>query len=69
MGISSMCARIGGMLAPQILELSRIWGPLPLILFGGLSVLAGGLALFLPETSGKPLPQTIEDATDPKRRF
>lgn len=62
MGVSSMCARIGGMLAPQILELSRFWAPLPLILFGGLAFLAGALVMFLPETSGRPLPQTIEDA-------
>ena len=68
MGVSSMCARIGGMLAPQILELSRFWGPLPLILFGGFAILSGGLALYLPETSGKPLPQTMEDVTDPTRR-
>ena len=68
MGVSSMCARIGGMLAPQILELSRFWGPLPLILFGGFAILSGGLALYLPETSGKPLPQTLEDVTDPERR-
>lgn len=56
-----MCARLGGMLAPQILELNIFWGPLPLILFGGLAIFAGFLALLLPETSGKPLPQTIED--------
>ncbi|XP_071133728.1 organic cation transporter protein-like [Mytilus edulis] len=51
MGVSSMCARIGGMLSPQILELSIIWGPLPLVLFGGLSILAGGLALFFTRNS------------------
>lgn len=63
-----MCARIGGMLAPQILELNRFWGPLPLILFGGLAIFSGALALLLPETSGKPLPQTMEDVTDPEKR-
>ncbi|XP_063403879.1 organic cation transporter protein-like isoform X2 [Mytilus trossulus] len=68
MGVSSMCARIGGMLAPQILELNRFWGPLPLILFGGLAIFSGALALLLPETSGKPLPQTMEDVTDPEKR-
>ncbi|XP_069127358.1 organic cation transporter protein-like isoform X3 [Argopecten irradians] len=68
MGVSSMCARIGGMLAPQMLELKQVWGPLPLILFGGLSVSAGLLALLLPETAGKPLPQTIEDCLNNKSK-
>ncbi|XP_063403882.1 organic cation transporter protein-like [Mytilus trossulus] len=67
-GVSSMCARIGGMLAPQILELNRIWGPLPLIVFGGLAIFSGALALLLPETSGKPLPQTLEDVIGTEKR-
>lgn len=67
MGISSMSARIGGMLAPQILDLGAVWGPLPLLLFGVLSAVAGSLALLLPETNGRPLPQTIEDVTHPEK--
>lgn len=35
---------------------------LPLIVFGGLSVLAGLLSLILPETNGRILPETIQDA-------
>ena len=35
---------------------------LPLIIFGGLSVVAGLLSLILPETKGKVLPETIADA-------
>ena len=35
---------------------------LPLIIFGGLSVLAGLLSLLLPETKGKVLPETVHDA-------
>lgn len=35
---------------------------LPLIIFGGLSVVAGVLSLFLPETMGRILPETIDDA-------
>lgn len=67
MGVSSMSARIGGMLAPQILELGNLWGPLTFLVFGGLAFAAGILALFLPETAGKPLPQTIEDVLHPKK--
>ena len=34
---------------------------LPGILFGSLSIAVGFLTLVLPETLGRPLPQTIED--------
>ncbi|KAJ8314977.1 hypothetical protein KUTeg_007127 [Tegillarca granosa] len=62
-GVSSMSARIRGMLAPQVLKLNAIWIPLPMIIFGGMSILARVLALLIPETVGKRLPQTIEDIT------
>ncbi|KAK3778758.1 hypothetical protein RRG08_013029 [Elysia crispata] len=66
-GVCSVCARMGGTLAPFIGDKSRIVGgkleiALPLVIFGGLSVLAGGLVLFLPETSQRTLPETMEDA-------
>ena len=35
---------------------------LPLLIFGGLSVGAGLLMLFLPETSNRVLPDTVEEA-------
>ncbi|CAL1547500.1 unnamed protein product [Lymnaea stagnalis] len=61
MGVASMSARIGGIFAPIILDLKDVWGPLPLLVFGTLSVVSGLLALFLPETSKRPLPQTLQD--------
>ena len=40
---------------------ARQWPWLPGILFGALSIGVGLLALLLPETLNRPLPQTIED--------
>ncbi|KAK3778755.1 hypothetical protein RRG08_013026 [Elysia crispata] len=67
MGLCSLCARIGGILAPYIGDLNVIVDgdlgiALPLLIFGSLSVTAGLLVIFLPETSHKVLPDTVEDA-------
>lgn len=35
---------------------------LPLLLFGTVSFIGGVLSLFLPETLGKKLPDTVEEA-------
>lgn len=61
MGISSTASRIAGILSPFMLELRPIWEPLPYILFGGFSIAAGLLALLLPETKDKILPETLEE--------
>ncbi|XP_078577475.1 organic cation transporter protein-like isoform X1 [Branchiostoma floridae x Branchiostoma japonicum] len=60
-GMSSMSARVGGVVAPFINLLGVYWTPMPYVIFGGTSVAAGLLALLLPETKGKALPATIED--------
>ena len=36
----------------------------PLAVFGVLSLLAGGLTFLLPETSGKALPESLQDGED-----
>ena len=61
MGLSSMAARISGILSPLILLLADYWEPLPLIIFGVSSILAGVFCLALPETLGHELPQTLEE--------
>jgi len=72
-GTCSLFARIGGMLAPQVVSLGTLYfHSLPLIFMGVISLIGGILILgFLPETLGKPLPDTIKDALDlekPQRR-
>ncbi|XP_061177668.1 organic cation transporter protein-like [Saccostrea echinata] len=66
MGASSCCARIGGILAPYVADSGVLIGgqfgqAVPLVIFGGASVLAGLLSLKLPETLDESLPETIDD--------
>lgn len=61
-GACSMCARIGGIVAPFVASLAHTYKPLPLLVFGGLSIVAGLLVVLLPETVGCELPQTIPES-------
>ncbi|XP_046583399.1 organic cation transporter protein-like [Haliotis rubra] len=68
-GVSSLSGRIGLIIAPYIADLGvlvdgDISSALPLIVFGVLALTAGILALWLPETRRRTLPETIEDAKD-----
>ncbi|XP_070558286.1 organic cation transporter protein-like [Ptychodera flava] len=61
MGVSSLSARIGSIISPFVVLLDVYWGPLPFIVMGVTSVIAGLLALLLPETRNKTLPETLEE--------
>jgi OCT family organic cation transporter-like MFS transporter 4/5 len=61
-GSASTMARFGALLAPFVPMLSIYAKPLPMLLFGGVAVLAGVLALKLPETLGNKLPETVDEA-------
>ncbi|KAH8405588.1 hypothetical protein KR215_003390 [Drosophila sulfurigaster] len=58
-GVMSTFARFGAMLAPFVPLLGTYYEPLPMLLFGGTSMLAGLLSLLLPETFHKKLPDTV----------
>nr|XP_046230037.1 solute carrier family 22 member 6-A [Scatophagus argus] len=65
-GIGSMCARTGGVLAPMMYLLRSISPHAPMVLCGLCPLLGSALTLLLPETANKPLPDSIEDVEGPK---
>ncbi|KHJ89518.1 hypothetical protein OESDEN_10655 [Oesophagostomum dentatum] len=62
MGMSSMVAGSGLLLAPHIVKLGDYMKILPLLIMGLMALTAGICTFFLPETLGAPLPMTLEDA-------
>ena len=60
-GIVSVAARIGGIVSPFILMLSDVYPSLQFTFLGILTLVAGLLNLLLPETLGRPMPETIAD--------
>ncbi|ROT71597.1 putative organic cation transporter [Penaeus vannamei] len=57
-----LAANLGGIVAPFVASLAHTYKPLPLLVFGGLSIVAGLLVVLLPETVGCELPQTIPES-------
>ncbi|XP_051954981.1 solute carrier family 22 member 6-A-like [Xyrauchen texanus] len=60
-GMGSMCARAGGVIAPIIYLLRNISRHAPMVVFGLCPLIGAALTMFLPETAHTPLPDTIED--------
>ena len=59
----SLFARFGGLLCPIVVRMgTETWKPLPLFIFGGISIVASLLTTLLPETHKKTLPTTLEEA-------
>lgn len=63
-GTSSMCARIGSMLAPFIAGLSVVEPWIPPLIFGIIPLIGAVLCYRLPETLNCKLPDTIEEAEE-----
>nr|XP_022915749.1 organic cation transporter protein-like [Onthophagus taurus] len=52
---------VSSILAPFIVYLANISPSFPLLILGGIGIIGGILALFLPETLGHELPQNLQD--------
>jgi OCT family organic cation transporter-like MFS transporter 4/5 len=61
-GTFSTFSRLGALLAPFVPLLKFVFEFLPLLIFGVFAFVSGLLAILLPETLGKKLPDTIEEA-------
>ena len=61
LGIGSMCARLSGAMTPLIMLLDFLNPKVPATIFGFIALLSGFLSLYLPETAGQPMPETLED--------
>lgn len=64
MGFVSMIARLGSMVAPMVLLAGDHIPWIPGFIYGSAPILSGLVGMFLPETLGSPLPDTIQDAED-----
>ncbi|XP_070595400.1 solute carrier family 22 member 4 [Erythrolamprus reginae] len=60
-GSTSMSSRVGSIIAPYFVFLGAYGKFLPYILMGSLTLLIAVLTLFLPESYGKPLPETFDE--------
>jgi len=65
-GSSSMIARIGGVLATTVGALADISPRIPIAMFAAVALTSAFLSLMLPETQGKPLPDTAEESENEK---
>ncbi|XP_018419283.1 PREDICTED: solute carrier family 22 member 4-like [Nanorana parkeri] len=63
-GIGSMSSRVGSVISPYFVYLGAYNRLLPYILMGTLTVIMGLIVLLFPETFGKPLPETMDQAQD-----
>ncbi|XP_066571423.1 organic cation transporter protein-like [Amia ocellicauda] len=61
-GFCNTLGRLGSSLCPWVILLGDTWKPSPFIVFAVLTTTAGLLAIWLPETLGRRLPETLEDA-------
>ncbi|PIK45133.1 putative organic cation transporter protein, partial [Apostichopus japonicus] len=67
-GLCSTSGRIGSILGPLILALGEVIEFLPLLIFGLSAIVGGLLVIFLPETRGAKLPETLADCSSGFKR-
>ncbi|XP_036996126.2 solute carrier family 22 member 6 [Artibeus jamaicensis] len=67
LGMGSTMARVGSIVSPLVTMMAELYRPLPLFVFGTVPVVASAATAFLPETLGRPLPDTVQDVENRRR--
>ncbi|XP_061569790.1 solute carrier family 22 member 13b [Cololabis saira] len=62
-GLNAMCARVAGILAPLIRLLDVYHNAIPMLIYGTIPIVAGGLCVLLPETRNTELQDHAETTT------
>lgn len=61
LGMGSTLARVGSIVSPLVSMTAEIYPSVPLFIYGAVPVAASAATVFLPETLGQPLPDTVQD--------
>lgn len=61
MGLANTMARLGSITAPLVKMAGEVFPTLPFIIYGAAPVVSGLVAIFLPETRDKALPEAVEE--------
>ena len=60
-GSSSLVSKIGGTLSTTVAALADIHPAIPTIIFATMAIISGAITIFVPETMGRKMPETIDD--------
>ncbi|XP_005414810.1 PREDICTED: solute carrier family 22 member 6 isoform X2 [Chinchilla lanigera] len=61
LGMGSTVARVGSIVSPLVSMTAELYPTAPLFIFGAIPVAASAATALLPETRGRPLPDTVQD--------
>ncbi|XP_069853928.1 solute carrier family 22 member 6 [Dipodomys merriami] len=68
LGMGSTMARVGSIVSPLVSMTSELYPALPLFIYGAVPVAASAVTALLPETLGQPLPDTVQDLENRRKR-
>ncbi|XP_006903169.1 PREDICTED: solute carrier family 22 member 6-like isoform X2 [Elephantulus edwardii] len=68
LGMGSTMARVGSIVSPLVSMTAELYPSTPLFIYGAIPVAASAVTALLPETLGQPLPDTVQDLENRKRK-